>query len=498
MNHTIIQFFEWDLPADGTLYKRAVSEAPLLAASGIDIVWMPPAYKGYRGKHDVGYAVYDLYDLGEFRQKGSQSTKYGTKKQLLRAISAFQKKKITVLADIVLNHRIGADELEDTRASSVDPWNRLNVIQGVHPVRTWSRFTFPQRGGKYSDFVWTSAHFTGTDYDDLSGKHEILLFENKKWNDMVSRENGNYDYIMGCDVDFTNTDVIRELYAWGRWFTGETQINGFRLDALKNIDSSFFEGWLADMHKYGNHPNLAIGEYWSGNVWELKQYLSACHYCMRLMDVPLHYHLQQASCSNGTYDIRHLFYDTLSATDPEYACAFVDNHDTQPHQALESWVLDWFKPQAYSSILLYKSRMPVVFYADYYGLNSEGKGPVSHLREMIWIRHNLLSDNIIDLFDEDTQKACWMAYGEHPVLVIYTIADWKEKKFQEPNYAGVKMTDITDPEHTETFDEQGNIRITCRPGSLGIYIMEKDYHRMSRELRAKKGIRSFLKRPSGR
>lgn len=46
---------------------------------------------------------------------------------------------------------------------------------------------------------------------------------------------------------------------------------------------------------------------------------------------------------------------------------------------------------------------------------------------MIWIRQNLLSDNIIDLFDDDPQKACWMAYSKTPVLVIYTIADWKEK-----------------------------------------------------------------------
>ena len=77
-NETMMQFFEWYLPSDGTLWKTAVNEAPYLAKTGITQVWFPPAYKGNGGKDDVGYGVYDLYDLGEFDQKGSIATKYGT------------------------------------------------------------------------------------------------------------------------------------------------------------------------------------------------------------------------------------------------------------------------------------------------------------------------------------------------------------------------------------------------------------------------------------
>ena len=49
---------------------------------------MPPAYKGANGKADVGYGVYDLYDLGEFDQKGTVATKYGTREEYLAAIAA--------------------------------------------------------------------------------------------------------------------------------------------------------------------------------------------------------------------------------------------------------------------------------------------------------------------------------------------------------------------------------------------------------------------------
>lgn len=173
---------------------------------------------------------------------------------------------------------------------------------------------------------------------------------------------------MGADVDFSSEEVLQELYTWGKWYTETTGVNGFRLDSLKSIDSHFFPQWLAAMHATGNHPDLTLGEYWSGDVFVLKNYLNDCQRCMRLLDVPLHYHLQQAAASNGHYDIRHLFNYTLTDTDPDHAAAFVDNHDTQPGQALESWVMDWFRPQAYASILLNRSRMPVVFYGDLYGL----------------------------------------------------------------------------------------------------------------------------------
>mgnify|MGYP002148466797 CR=1 FL=1 len=60
---------------------------------GINMVWLPPAYKGASGGYSVGYDTYDLFDLGEFDQKGSVATKYGDKTQLLALVLAarFQK-----------------------------------------------------------------------------------------------------------------------------------------------------------------------------------------------------------------------------------------------------------------------------------------------------------------------------------------------------------------------------------------------------------------------
>lgn len=490
----MIQFFEWYLPADGSLWKFASSQAAALAKTGFTSCWLPPAYKGAAGRNEVGYAPYDLYDLGEFRQKGTIGTKYGTRTQFLKCVKDLQKRHIRVVADIVLNHKMGADEKETIKASKVDYFNRERKIAPLHEASVWTKYTFPGRKDKYSDFKWDWNCFTGTDFDQNNGDRSILLFENKHWNSNVSKENGNFDFVMGDDVDFSNRDVIAELYRWGTWFTTTTQISGFRLDAVKSIDSHFFPEWLKAMHKLGNHPDFAVGEFWSGNVWDLKNYLQDCSYCMKLLDVPLHYRLQQASCSNGNFDIRTIFSYTLTDTDPYYACAFVDNHDTQPGQALESWVMDWFKTAAYATILLNRCKVPIVFYGDYYGIPSSNKQPVSCIREMVWIRAHLLSENIVDLNDDDPQKACWMAYGDHPVIVLYTIADWKERTFTEPNYAGCVLEDIANPNQFAVFDEKGTITIRCCPGCCSIFILEQDAVAMRKALNPKPTLSQKLKK----
>ena len=125
-NETMMQYFEWYLPNDGIWWRRCEAKAEALAKMGVTEVWLPPAYKG-TSQEDVGYGVYDMYDLGEFDQKGTIRTKYGTKKEYLAAIKAMHKAGIKVFADIVLNHRLGADETEDVMAYTVAPNDRNHV-----------------------------------------------------------------------------------------------------------------------------------------------------------------------------------------------------------------------------------------------------------------------------------------------------------------------------------------------------------------------------------
>jgi glycosidase len=69
-----------------------------------------------------------MYDLGEFDQKDSVRTKYGTKDEYLKAIATAQQAGIQVYADVVLNHMMGADEAEEVEATPYSPDNRHHPI----------------------------------------------------------------------------------------------------------------------------------------------------------------------------------------------------------------------------------------------------------------------------------------------------------------------------------------------------------------------------------
>ena len=46
-NGVMMQYFEWNLPNDGMLWKRLKDDASHLHEIGISAVWIPPAYKGH-------------------------------------------------------------------------------------------------------------------------------------------------------------------------------------------------------------------------------------------------------------------------------------------------------------------------------------------------------------------------------------------------------------------------------------------------------------------
>lgn len=69
----------------------------------------------------IGYDIYDLYDLGEFDQKGTIATRWGSKKDLQELVRAAEDVNIGIYWDTVLNQKAGADSTENFMAVRVDP-----------------------------------------------------------------------------------------------------------------------------------------------------------------------------------------------------------------------------------------------------------------------------------------------------------------------------------------------------------------------------------------
>ncbi|KAK4101259.1 glycoside hydrolase family 13 protein [Parathielavia hyrcaniae] len=83
-NETLLQGFEWYLPADGAHWRRLADLLPSLSLLGVTKMWIPPACKAAEPGGN-GYDVYDLWDLGEFERGGEQEgggTKWGCREEL--------------------------------------------------------------------------------------------------------------------------------------------------------------------------------------------------------------------------------------------------------------------------------------------------------------------------------------------------------------------------------------------------------------------------------
>ena len=338
-NQTLMQYFEWYLPADGNHWTRLAEDAQHLADLGIRKVWMPPAFKA-TSNNDVGYGVYDLFDLGEFDQKGTVRTKYGFKDDYLQAIQALKDAGIQPMADVVLNHKAAADGLEEFEVVEVDPMDRNKILTEPFTIQGWTKFTFDGRNGAYNDFHWHWYHFTGTDYDASRNKSGIYQIQgdNKGWahGDLVDKENGNYDYLMYADIDFKHPEVVENLDQWAEWFIETTGVEGFRLDAVKHIDSFFMKNFIHNITKKYGEDFYVFGEFWNGDTETNDEYLESIDYLYDLIDVALHQNLFRASQEGENFDLRTIFDGTLALNHPEQAVTFVDNHDTQRGQALES------------------------------------------------------------------------------------------------------------------------------------------------------------------
>ena len=485
-NGVMMQYFHWYLPDDGSLWNQVAEEAEELAKIGITSIWLPPAYKGTAGGMDVGYGIYDLFDLGEFDQKGSVRTKYGTKDEYIRAIKAAQKVGINVYADVVFNHKLGADREEEMEATPFSMENRNQAIGEYQHIKAWTHFTFEGRKGKYSMMEWHWWHFDAIDYNVYNeGEDAIYLLKGKSFDKDVDLEKGNFDYLMGCDLDMRNSEVQGELKYWGEWIYDTTHVDGFRFDAVKHVSAGFFPEWLEHVRHHAKRDLFAVGEYWSYEVEALNNFITVTEGKVDLFDAPLHLNFHLASQAGQDYDLSQIFENTLVKDQPTLAVTLVENHDSQPLQSLESIVEAWFKPLAYALILLRQEGYPCIFYGDYYGAHYKDWGKDGNEYEIWMESHKWLLDKFLfarqtycygeqlDYFDHPNTIG-WTRLGdeEHSGGMAVVLSNGEDgQKWMNVGHPNSTYIDIT--EHVDdpvTTNDDGWAEFRCNGGSVSVWI----------------------------
>ena len=476
INGIIMQYFEWYMESKQNLWKELKEKAEELSKIGITAVWMPPAYKGVGGKEEVGYGAYDLYDLGEFDQKGTIKTKYGSKDEYIEAIIALKQAGIESYADIVLNHKMGADEIQTIPATKVEWFDHNKETEDKETVQVATKFTFPGRKHKYSDFEWNWNDFDGIDYNNKTGENAIFKFKDKQWGVNVDEEFGNFDYLMGADLDFSNPRVVKECQDWAKWYLEMTKVDGFRLDAVKHIDANFYKDWIQTLRKETKKALFTVGEYWSTDVSKLHKYIQLTEGKIALFDVPLHYNFYNAS-KDDKYNMSQILEHTLVKENPCMAVTFVDNHDTQPGQALQSFVEPWFKPIAYSIILLRNEGYPCVFYGDYYGIPYDNIEPSqTYLKNLMFVRKERAYGIEHDYFDNNNYIG-WTLEGdiEHSksgiAVVISNAGEGIKRMYVGKQNVGEKYIDIMGKSDEKIIiDEEGCGNFEVKERSVSVWI----------------------------
>ena len=323
LDDIMLQSFGWDeyaqsrISAEGGLYEFYNNRAGLLKANGFDMIWLPPPSASTGG---VGYFPTELFNFSQ--------TTWGTQAQLTKMLANLNSRGINPIADVVANHRSGTTGWTDF----------TNPVWGCDAiVSNDEAATDPANTGcKPSGAADTGEGFGGS-----------------------------------RDMDHTNTIVqngykefLNRLKALG--------FKGWRWDVAKGFSAQYFGMYIG-----ASQPYYSVGEYWDGNVNNLKNWINGTYSnganISATFDFALYYTLSGITVTAGTQNASNNYAKLnvsghMAGLAGEYgfaekAVTFVDNHDTFVH---DSSFQGTNIPMAYAYILTHPG-IPCVFAPHYYG-----------------------------------------------------------------------------------------------------------------------------------
>ena len=191
----------------------------------------------------------------------------------------------------------------------------------------------------------------------------------KDWNDDWQSENCA---IFGLpDLAQENPAVEKFLIDVGK-FWADTGVDGFRLDAVKNVPKSFWNRFNAAMHEHRGPDFYLVGEYYHGDPAKYPPYQNGG--MDGLVDYPLYYTLDDVFAKGGS--MRQLA-GRMAETErnfphPEMMSVFLDNHDTK--RFLSKAGGDREKLKLAMAFQMTINRIPTVYYGTESSMQSDDSG----------------------------------------------------------------------------------------------------------------------------
>jgi len=345
--NVMMQGFYWDCPSGWytTMAENAAELRDMQDGWGIDRIWFPPPQKSESGGYSMGYDPYDYFDLGQYHQKGTTATHFGTQRDLKKTIKAYQAQGIVCMADIVLNHRLGG------KAES-------NPNRGG--ASTWTDFSDVASG----ECAWRYNQFHPSTHEKSDGEPF------KDFPDIC--------HVTGNSKGAAGHDLIR----WGNWLMDSANAGfdgGWRFDYVKGIHPSF----MADF-RMGTGQAYGILECWDQNIGLVDSFVKHSG-GTAAFDFPAYYTMVDVF-NHGAHISRLVDSSRVyAAKNPDLAVTFVANHDTDKDAHVESITRNTML--AYAFILTYQG-YPCIFWKDYFdrGLATLGGQAGNGIKPLVWVR----------------------------------------------------------------------------------------------------------------
>ena len=331
----LLQGFWWDYynnDFNNDWSNYLVKLAPRLKAIGLDAVYIPPSIKN-KASFDMGYAPFDHYDLGDKYQKGTLSTKFGDKDELLRMVAVFKANGIDVIQDIVLNHITGAGSVtgnggRDPAAlddGSTDKFKNFRYVSFNSPALNSTAGNYTSRQGRFYK-NWQN-FYPNNGFNCCTNEMNTPY-----WGPDISFESSSFGQSSNCNYNPVQAqNYMRDgMRNWLMWYKKQVGWDGVRIDAIKHFPSYVVEDFLWNLQHGNGWANgtddmFAVGE-WVGGASDLDQWCNDVQNRAGTFDFSFRNALTGIIQGNGNFDLGTV--PNYQQTNRQRTVPFVNSHDT--------------------------------------------------------------------------------------------------------------------------------------------------------------------------
>jgi glycosidase len=373
-------------PAQGKIFqggnlKGIMRRLNYIKGLGANAIWLSPILKNRREKADSyhGYGIQNFLEV---------DPRFGTKEDLQKLVSEAHARDMYVILDIILNH-------------TGDNW----AYPGDFPY-----FYSNQSSAPFDFGFWReNAATPNLQEDDAVWPIELQRPECYKrrgqirnWSDPEEAING--DFLSLKELDIRRADVLDALIKVYKYWIAAADIDGFRLDTVKHMESSATAIFCNAVREYarriGKHNFFIFGEIVADDQ-TLQHYLGRNSRIEgtnerfpsldAALDFPLYFILEETLkgfLNPAELRARYERFKTEYADHGEagqYFVTFIDNHDQMARPYRRFMHANPFPPQAAQAIgyLLTSQGVPCIYYGMEQGFDGGGDND-SYVRECMF------------------------------------------------------------------------------------------------------------------